>query len=156
MGPLANERRLKSVDRFVADARSRGAALVTGGGPIAREGYFYQPTILNNVPNDADIFNAEPFGPIAALSTFDRLEDAISEANRLPYGLAGYAFTRSFKVMQQLAMNLALGILWINQLPILSAGVPTGGVKDSGYGSEGGFEAMEAHLITKSVSMLGI
>ena len=156
MGPLASRRRIDATDRFVADARSRGARLETGGEAVGGQGFFYRPTVLADVPVEADVFNQEPFGPIAAVRPFDTLDDAIGEANRLAYGLAGYAFTRSFRTVQQLSSELQLGLLWINQPPILSAGMPSGGVKDSGYGSEGGWEAMEAHLATKSVSTLGV
>ena len=122
----------------------------------ATNGNFYQPTVLNDVPLNADIFNNEPFGPVAAVRGFDTLDEAITEANRLPFGLAGYAFTRSIKTAHLLSQKLELGMLWINQPAAPSPEMPFGGVKDSGYGSEGGPEAMEAYLVTKAVSIVGI
>ena len=100
------------------------------------------------------MFNQEPFGPVAAIRGFDRLEDAIAEANRLPFGLAGYAYTRSLKNAHLLSQRLELGMLWINQPAPPWAEMPFGGVKDSGYGCEGGSEALEAYLNTKAVSIL--
>jgi succinate-semialdehyde dehydrogenase / glutarate-semialdehyde dehydrogenase len=102
------------------------------------------------------VFNDEPFGPIAAVRGFDTLEEAIAESNRLPFGLAGYAFTRSIKNAHQLMHNVEVGMLWINQPATPSAELPFGGVKDSGYGSEGGPEALESYLNTKAVSMVGV
>jgi succinate-semialdehyde dehydrogenase / glutarate-semialdehyde dehydrogenase len=105
------------------------------------------------VPLDADVFNNEPFGPVAAIRGFDSLEEAIAEANRLPFGLAGYAFTRSIRNAYLLAQQVEVGMLYINQPATPSAEMPFGGVKDSGYGSEGGPEAMESYLNTKAVSI---
>ena len=102
------------------------------------------------------MFNNEPFGPIAAIRGFDTLEEAISEANRLPFGLAGYAFTKSIKNAHMLSQQMEVGMLWINQPAAPSPEMPFGGVKDSGYGSEGGPEAMEAYLITKAVSIMAV
>jgi len=102
------------------------------------------------------VFNNEPFGPIAAIRGFDTLEEAIAESNRLPFGLAGYAFTKSIKSAHLLSQKLELGMLWINQPATPSPEMPFGGVKDSGYGSEGGPEALEAYLNTKAVSILGV
>jgi succinate-semialdehyde dehydrogenase / glutarate-semialdehyde dehydrogenase len=110
--------------------------------------------VLDEVPLEANVFNQEPFGPVAAIRGFDRLEDAIAEANRLPFGLAGYAYTRSLKNAQALSQRLELGMLWINQPALPWVEMPFGGIKDSGYGSEGGSEAMEAYLNTKAVSIL--
>jgi len=154
MGPLANERRLTAMGRIVDDARAKGAKVATGGERIGKVGNFFAPTVLDEVPLEADIFNNEPFGPLAAIRGFDHLEDAIAEANRLPFGLAGYAYTRSLKNAHLLAQRLDLGMLWINQPALPWAEMPFGGVKDSGYGSEGGPEALEAYLNTKAVSIL--
>jgi succinate-semialdehyde dehydrogenase/glutarate-semialdehyde dehydrogenase len=139
------------MNKVVVDARERGAKVLTGGERVGASGYFFAPTVLDDVPLDADVFNNEPFGPVAAVRPFDTLDEAIAEANRLPYGLAGYAFTRSLKNAHRLAQRLELGMLWINQPALPSAELPFGGVKDSGYGTEGGPEAMEAYLVTKSV-----
>ena len=109
--------------------------------------------MLTNVSLESDVFNNEPFGPIAAIRGFDTLEEAIAESNRLPYGLAGYAFTKSFSNVHLLSQRMEVGMLWINQPATPWPEMPFGGVKDSGYGSEGGPEAMEGYLVTKSVSV---
>ncbi|MEP6738881.1 MAG: NAD-dependent succinate-semialdehyde dehydrogenase [Caldimonas sp.] len=156
LGPLANPRRLTAMTKLLDDARAKGATVATGGERVGQSGNFFAPTVLTDVPLDADVFNNEPFGPVAAIRVFDTLDEAITEANRLPYGLAGYAFTRSIKNAHQLAQRLELGMLWINQPANPSAEMPFGGVKDSGYGTEGGPEAMEAYLVTKSVSIMAV
>ncbi|MEY4578071.1 MAG: hypothetical protein RL701_2774 [Pseudomonadota bacterium] len=154
LGPLANARRVSALTKVVSDASQRGAKVLLGGERVGNAGYFFAPTVLNDVPLDADVFNNEPFGPVAAVRAFDTLDEAIAEANRLPYGLAGYAFTRSLHTAHQLAQRLELGMLWINQPASPSAEMPFGGVKDSGYGTEGGPEALESYLVTKTVSIM--
>ncbi|MCA0325752.1 MAG: NAD-dependent succinate-semialdehyde dehydrogenase [Proteobacteria bacterium] len=154
MGPLANDRRLAAMQSLTEDAVRRGATLAAGGQRIGDVGNFFAPTVLSEVPLDAQVFNEEPFGPMAAVRSFERLEDAIAEANRLPFGLAGYAFTGSLKSAHQLTQRLEVGMLWVNQPAMAWPEMPFGGVKDSGYGSEGGPEALEAYLNTKSVSIL--
>jgi succinate-semialdehyde dehydrogenase/glutarate-semialdehyde dehydrogenase len=153
MGPLANERRLAAMQSIVQDARAKGAQVLTGGERIGTQGNFFAPTVLSQVPLDADVLVHEPFGPIAAIRSFENIEDAIAEANRLPFGLAGYAFTNSMKTMHQLSQRLEVGMLWVNQPSAPWPELPFGGMKDSGYGSEGGTEAMEAYLNTKTVSV---
>lgn len=155
MGPLANPRRLAAMERLTADAVQRGAEVATGGERLgAGGGNFFAPTVLVNVPGDSLVFNEEPFGPIAAVRGFDTLDEALAEANRLPYGLAGYAFTGTLKTAQQITEGLQVGMLWINQPALAWPEMPFGGIKDSGYGSEGGPEALEDYLNTKSVSTL--
>jgi succinate-semialdehyde dehydrogenase / glutarate-semialdehyde dehydrogenase len=156
LGPLANPRRLTAMTNIVANAREKGATVATGGERFSDAGNFFHPTVLTNVPLDADVFNEEPFGPIAAIRGFDKLEDAIAEANRLPYGLASYAFTRSFRNVHLLSNSLEAGMLWINQPATPVPEMPFGGVKDSGYGSEGGPEALEPYLVTKSVTVMSV
>lgn len=156
LGPLANPRRVTAMAGVVEDARKRGAEVLTGGERVGDTGNFFAPTIISNLPLESDLFNNEPFGPIAGIRSFDRLEDAIAEANRLPYGLASYAYTRSFKNVQLLANKVEAGMVWINQPALPSAELPFGGIKDSGYGTEGGPEAMEAYLNTKSVAVVGV
>ena len=156
MGPLANPRRVTAMAEFTQDAVERGATLAAGGARIGDAGNFWQPTILTDVPLDAKVFNDEPFGPMAAIRNFDKLEDAISEANRLPFGLAGYAFTRSLKNADLLARRVEVGMLWINMPALPSAEMPFGGVKDSGYGSEGGPEAMDAYLNARAVTIMNV
>jgi succinate-semialdehyde dehydrogenase/glutarate-semialdehyde dehydrogenase len=153
MGPLANPRRVAAMADFLDDAVRHGAQVLAGGKRLGEQGNFFAPTILSEVPRKAKIFNDEPFGPMAALQPFERLEDAIAEANRLSYGLAGYAFTRSIKHASLLARRVEVGMLWINQPATPSAELPFGGIKDSGYGTEGGPEALEPYLNTRSISM---
>jgi len=154
LGPLANARRLTAMSKVLDDARKTGAKVETGGERVGSEGNFFAPTVLTNVSLEADVFNNEPFGPIAAIRGFDKLEEAIAEANRLPFGLAGYAFTKSFSNVHLLSQQLEVGMLWINQPATPTPEMPFGGVKDSGYGSEGGPEAMEAYLVTKAVTVM--
>ncbi len=156
LGPLANARRLTAMANIIENARSTGATVATGGERIGSEGNFFAPTVLTDVTLEADVFNNEPFGPIAAIRGFDKLEDAIAEANRLPFGLAGYAFTKSFRNVHLLSQNLEVGMLWINQPATPTPAMPFGGGKDSGYGSEGGPEAMEAYLVTKAVTVMAV
>ena len=156
IGPLANSRRITAMAKVMDDARAKGATIATGGERVGSIGNFFAPTVLTDVPLDADVFNNEPFGPVAAIRAFDTLDEAITEANRLPYGLAGYAFTKSIKTAHILAQRLELGMLWINQPATPSPEMPFGGVKDSGYGTEGGPEALEPYLVTKAVSILGV
>lgn len=156
MGPLANERRLHAMKAFTEDAVGRGAKLLHGGERIGEAGNFWQPTVLADVPLEAKVFNDEPFGPMAAIRPFDTLDEAIAEANRLPYGLAGYAFTRSLKNADLLTRRLEVGMLWVNMPAMPSAEMPFGGIKDSGYGSEGGPEALEAYLNVRSVAVMNV
>jgi succinate-semialdehyde dehydrogenase/glutarate-semialdehyde dehydrogenase len=156
MGPLANARRIDAMSAFTEDAVKKGAKLLAGGQRIGTAGNFWQPTILADVPREAKVFNDEPFGPMAAIRSFESLEEAIKEANRLPYGLAGYGFTRSLKNADLLARRLEVGMVWINMPAMPSAEMPFGGVKDSGYGSEGGPEALEAYLNTRSIATANV
>jgi succinate-semialdehyde dehydrogenase / glutarate-semialdehyde dehydrogenase len=153
MGPLANPRRLTAMQAMTADAIAKGAKVLTGGARIGEVGNFFQPTVLTDVPLNAEVFNNEPFGPVASIRTFDALEDAIAESNRLPFGLASYAYTKSIKNMHTIMHNLQVGMLWMNQPAVAFAELPFGGVKESGYGSEGGIEALEAYLNTKMVAV---
>jgi len=156
MGPLANSRRLAAMQDLTRDAIEKGATVLAGGQRIGDTGNFWQPTVLDNVPPQARVFNDEPFGPVAAIQRFERLEDAIAEANRLAYGLAGYAFTRSLRNADLLARRVEVGMLWVNTPAAPSAEMPFGGIKDSGYGSEGGPEAMDAYLNVRSVVTLNV
>ena len=156
MGPLANPRRLAAMAEFTQDAIERGAQVAHGGERIGNAGNFWQPTVLTDVPLDAKVFNDEPFGPMAAIRGFTALDEAIAEANRLPFGLAGYAFTRSLKNADLLTRRVEVGMLWVNMPAMPSAEMPFGGIKDSGYGSEGGPEAMEAYLNTRAVTIANV
>ncbi|MEU1511378.1 NAD-dependent succinate-semialdehyde dehydrogenase [Streptomyces sp. NPDC005811] len=154
MGPLANARRLTSLERLTADAVARGATVRTGGGRPDRPGYFFAPTVLTDVPPDAALMSEEPFGPIAPIVPFTRLDEALATANALPYGLAAYGFTASAATAERLSAELEAGILSLNHCGGSVHEAPSGGVKDSGYGREGGPEALDAYLVTKRVSHL--
>ena len=156
MGPLANPRRVAAMADFVQDAVARGATVAAGGERIGSAGNFFAPTVLTGVPLDAKVFNEEPFGPLAAIRGFTTLDEAIAEANRLSFGLAGYAFTGSLKNAHRLAHELEVGMLYINQPATPSAEMPFGGVKDSGYGTEGGPEALDAYLNTRAVTVMNV
>lgn len=153
MGPLANARRITAMEFLVENAQASGAKVLIGGTTLSAAGNFFAPTVIDEVPLSADVFNNEPFGPVVAMRSFEQLEEAIVEANRLPYGLAAYAFTSSLKNAHQLSREVETGMLWINQPAIASAEMPFGGIKDSGYGSEGGAEALDAYLVPKAVSI---
>jgi succinate-semialdehyde dehydrogenase / glutarate-semialdehyde dehydrogenase len=156
MGPLANARRLKTVGELVADAVTKGAELLLGGKRIGTKGNFFEPTVLADVPLSARAMNEEPFGPIALVRPFDSLADAIVEANRLPYGLAAYAFTGSIATARAVAAGVESGMVSINHFGLVNPESPFGGVKDSGHGYEGGPEAIEAYLQTRFVTMAGL
>jgi len=155
MGPLAHARRIEAMEGFVADAEAKGAELRTGGKRIGNQGFFFEPTVFTDVPLDARIMNEEPFGPIAAINRFADEEEAFEEANRLPFGLAAYAYTRSAETQTKLAARVESGMISINHHGLALPEVPFGGVKDSGYGSEGGAEAIEGYLNTKFVTQVG-
>ena len=156
MGPLANPRRLAAMQQITEDALARGATLAAGGERIGTTGNFFAPTVLLDAPLDSAVFNNEPFGPMAAVRTVKSIDEAIAEANRLPFGLSAYAFTSSIKTAHQLSARMQTGMLWINQPAAPWVELPFGGVKDSGYGSEGGPEALEAYLNTKTVAMTSV
>jgi len=152
MGPLANERRIPAMEALIADAVANGAVLKTGGRRIGNKGNFFEPTVLADVPVSARVMNEEPFGPVALVNRFVTYEEAITEANRLPYGLASYAFTRSAGTVQALGRDVEAGMLTINHNGLSLPEVPFGGIRDSGHGTEGGPEAIEAYLETRYVT----
>ena len=152
MGPLIASRRLEVMDSLVQDAVDQGATLMAGGARIGNQGSFYAPTVLGEVPTTASIMNDEPFGPLAPISRFSTLNDAVEEANRLPFGLSAYAFTSNRKTSVTLTNEVASGLLAINSLLVSSPETPFGGVLDSGYGSEGGIEGLDAFLQTRFVT----
>jgi succinate-semialdehyde dehydrogenase/glutarate-semialdehyde dehydrogenase len=156
MGPLCHARRIDAMEGFMADAAKSGAKVETGGKRIGNKGYFFEPTVLTGVPLSARVMNEEPFGPIAVVSPFKDFDAAIAEANRLEYGLAAYAYTRNTKLATAVGAALESGMVSINHHGLALPEVPFGGVKDSGYGSEGGLEALEAYLNTKFVSQLSM
>ncbi len=152
MGPLANERRIPAIEGFIADATKHGAKVAEGGERIGNKGYFFQPTVLTDIPTTARVMNEEPFGPLALVNRFSTFEDAVTEANRLEYGLAAYAYSRSARTVTALGDRIESGMISINHHGIALPETPFGGMKDSGYGWEGGAEAIEAYLATKFVT----
>ena len=156
MGPLVAERRLHAMDSFVSDAIAKGAKIETGGQRKGNKGYFYEPTVMTDVPLDAKIMNDEPFGPLAPISSFKDFDGVVKEANRLDWGLAAYAYTKNTKTAAAIGAAFESGMVSINHHGLALPEVPFGGIKDSGYGSEGGLEALEAYLNTKFISTLGM
>jgi succinate-semialdehyde dehydrogenase/glutarate-semialdehyde dehydrogenase len=156
MGPLANTRRVKAIEGFVDDALSTGAERKTGGNRIGEKGNFFEPTVLTHVPKQARAMHEEPFGPLCMINPFSTFDEVVAEANRLPYGLAAYAFTRSAKTANAIAAEVETGMMTINHFGLALPEVPFGGVKDSGYGTEGGADALEPYLVSKFVSQAGI
>jgi succinate-semialdehyde dehydrogenase / glutarate-semialdehyde dehydrogenase len=154
MGPLANERRMAAMEMFVADAKDKGARVMTGGSRIGNRGNFYPLTVLADVPDEARAMREEPFGPLALLNRVRSLDEAIEKANSVPYGLAGYAFTNSARKAERMAESIEVGNLSINHFVASSAETPFGGVKDSGFGREGGTEGLQCYTVVKNVSHL--
>ena len=152
MGPLAHARRLAAVQAFVEDARSQGARVAAGGRRIERRGWFHEPTVLADVPGSARMMNEEPFGPVALVNPFSDFDAVLAEANRLPYGLAAFAFTRDSRRVNLVGEQLEAGMIGINSFAISVPESPFGGVKESGHGSEEGVEGLEACLVTKFIT----
>jgi succinate-semialdehyde dehydrogenase/glutarate-semialdehyde dehydrogenase len=152
MGPLANMRRVQAMEALVGDALAKGARLLTGGKRPQRPGYFFEPTVLADAPDDADIMKTEPFGPVAAIQAFRDVDDAISTANSLEYGLAAYFFSDRASMIEHISSSLEVGHISVNHF---GGGVPEspfGGVKHSGIGREGGLEGLESYFTTKYIS----
>ena len=152
VGPMANKRRLSATAELVDDAVRKGARVRAGGPSERNSGYFWNPTVISDLPPDARLMNEEPFSPIALMVPFRSVEDAVSEANRLPYGLAAYAFTRSHKTAHEVASNVEVAMFGINQYSITVAETPFGGIKESGFGSEGGIEGLQGYMVNKYTS----
>jgi succinate-semialdehyde dehydrogenase/glutarate-semialdehyde dehydrogenase len=152
VGPLAHDRRPPAIAALVEDAVARGAEVVTGGGPGEGPGYFWQPTLLAGIDPQARVMTEEPFGPLALVVPFRDVEDGLEMANRLPYGLASYAFTADRERAYAVSEGIEAGMLAINHFMLTAPETPFGGVKESGYGSEGGTEGIEDYLFSKLVS----
>ncbi|MBN9080267.1 MAG: NAD-dependent succinate-semialdehyde dehydrogenase [Rhizobiales bacterium 62-17] len=152
MGPVANHRRIEAMEMLVADATAKGARLLAGGDRIGNRGYFFAPTVLADLPDDARVMREEPFGPLAVINPVKTLDEAIEKANALPFGLAAYAFTRSSRNADEIMDRVEAGNVSINTLEASVAEVPFGGVKDSGYGREGGAEGLSHYTVVKTVS----
>jgi succinate-semialdehyde dehydrogenase/glutarate-semialdehyde dehydrogenase len=155
MGPLAHKRRVPALTSFVEDAAERKAKILAGGHRIGDKGNFLEPTVVEEPPDDSKLMTEEPFGPILGLKKFKQLDEAIAKANALPFGLAAYAFTKSTSNATKIGDALESGMVTINHLGFALAEVPFGGVKDSGYGSEGGTETFDGYLVTKFVTQKG-
>ncbi|HLL09720.1 MAG TPA: NAD-dependent succinate-semialdehyde dehydrogenase, partial [Rubrivivax sp.] len=154
MGPLAQARRVEAISGFIDDAHQRGATILAGGKTLGGEGNFFAPTLIADLPEDSRLMTEEPFGPVAGLVRFKTVDEVLKRANSLPFGLAAYAFTTSTKNAQALSTGLEAGMVAINHLALALAETPFGGIKDSGYGSEGGMETFDGYLNTKLVTQL--
>ncbi|AWC23148.1 Alpha-ketoglutaric semialdehyde dehydrogenase [Aminobacter sp. MSH1] len=152
MGPVANNRRIAALEELVADAQSRGARLLFGGSRLKNNGYFFPPTALADLPDDARVMCEEPFGPLAVINPVVSIEEAIDKANSLPFGLAAYGFTNSVANADRLMSGLEAGNISINTLEASVAETPFGGVKESGLGREGGTEGLHHYTVVKNVS----
>jgi succinate-semialdehyde dehydrogenase/glutarate-semialdehyde dehydrogenase len=154
MGPLANHRRIEAMTELVADAKAKGAKVLSGGARLANRGYYFPLTVLSDLPDNARAMREEPFGPLALVNPVKNLDEAISKANSLPYGLAAYAFTNSARNVDRLSEEIEAGNLSINHYVASIAETPFGGVKESGYGREGGVEGLQGYTVVKNVSHL--
>lgn len=152
MGPLANPRRLTAMGELIGDAQAHGAGLAAGGEGAGGTGNFWMPTVLTDVPNSARVMNEEPFGPVAVTQRFTSFDEVVAQANRLPYGLAAYAYTQSARTAADIGDALEAGMIGINFSILTGPETPFGGVKESGHGSEGGIEGLEAYHVTKYVA----
>jgi len=152
MGPMANPRRVETLTEMVDDAVAAGAELVAGGSRIEGPGYFFAPSLLARVPETAMIMNDEPFGPVVATTTFTEVDEVVQRANRLPYGLGAYLFSSSLEVTTRVPRLLEAGLIGVNEFNLGGVDTYFGGVKDSGYGSEGGPEAVRGYLVPKLIN----
>lgn len=153
MGPLANARRVEAIDGLVDDARRRGATVAAGGERLGNRGFFYAPTVLTDVPDDAEILSTEPFGPVAPILPFTDEAAMLERANALEYGLSAYVLTDDVRRGERLKDALRFGTVGINDVPTHLPEVPLGGWKESGYGTEGGTEILAPYQKTKFVSV---
>jgi len=152
MGPMANARRIDTMESFVNDARDRGGKIAAGGNRPGNQGYFFEPTVITDVPDDCKVMTQEPFGPLAPVVPFKSFDEVVERANSLPFGLAAYAFTGSAQTANLIGDALQSGMVGVNSIAISTPETPFGGVKESGYGSEGGIEGLQAYLNTKFIS----
>lgn len=156
MGPLIAERRIPVMERFVQDAKDNGARIVAGGARIGNKGTFFAPTVMADVPDEAAIMREEPFGPLAPVTRFKGIDDVLERANALPFGLASYVWTGSAKTGRTMAEQLETGMVGVNSVMVSTVETPFGGVNESGYGSEGGIEGLEAYQRVKYVSEIAV
>ncbi|WP_221243189.1 NAD-dependent succinate-semialdehyde dehydrogenase [Conexibacter arvalis] len=153
VGPLTTRRQLEAVHGLVEDAVGHGATVRLGGAALDRPGNFYAPSVLTGVTSEMAIMTTEPFGPVAPIATFDTLDDAIAQANATPFGLASYVFTTSTRTAFLASERLEAGMVGVGTFAIATAEAPFGGVKDSGFGREGGPEGIEDYLVTKYMAI---
>lgn len=152
MGPLAHARRVASMERFLDDADQRGGKVLTGGARLGSTGFFFAPTVITDLPDDAMLMLEEPFGPLAPVTRFKDTDEVLGRANSLPFGLAAYVFTHSLHTAHAVSSGLECGMVTINHFGLGLAETPFGGIKDSGYGSEGGEETFDGYLVTKFIT----
>jgi succinate-semialdehyde dehydrogenase/glutarate-semialdehyde dehydrogenase len=152
LGPLANPRRLDAMEAIVHDAKARGGKIQTGGARHGNQGFFFEPTVITDIPDDSKIMTEEPFGPIAPIVPFKTFDEVVERANSLPFGLAAYAFTASGATATAIGDAIQSGMVGVNSIAISTPETPFGGVKESGYGSEGGIEGLQAYMNTKFIS----
>jgi succinate-semialdehyde dehydrogenase / glutarate-semialdehyde dehydrogenase len=153
MGPMANARGLATIQDLVADATDRGAEILAGGGRPEgiNRGYFFSPTVLGRVSDDARVMQEEPFGPIAPITTFRDYDEVMQRANSLPFGLAGYIFSNNLSVATRAYEDLECGMVGVNEMLLATAEAPFGGIKESGMGREGGSLGIHDYLDPKYV-----
>src|SRR5262249_11456799 len=153
VGPMANKRGLVRAQTLIDDAKSKGARVLTGGGRPAgfSRGYFFEPTVLGDVPDAARIMSEEPFAPVAPLTRFSSFDEVVARANALPFGLAGYVFSSSLKTATLASEALEVGMVGVNELLLASADAPFGGIKESGMGREGGALGIRDYLEPKLI-----
>jgi succinate-semialdehyde dehydrogenase/glutarate-semialdehyde dehydrogenase len=154
MGPLAHARRVDHIEGLVSDARKRGVKVAVGGDRCGDRGFFYRPTLLTDFNEECEAANIEPFGPLALASPFESLEEALTRANRVPFGLASYAMTHDIRNISTISALMESGNLIVNHWQVSLPETPFGGHKESGYGSEGGVEGLQAFQNVKFVSCL--
>ncbi|MGD9766382.1 MAG: NAD-dependent succinate-semialdehyde dehydrogenase [Pseudolabrys sp.] len=152
MGPLANPRRLDAMEAIVQDSEKRGGKIVAGGKRHGNQGYFFEPTVITDLPDDAKLMTEEPFGPVAPIVAFKSFDEVVERANALPFGLASYAFTNSASNAAAIGEALQSGMVGVNSVAISTPETPFGGIKESGYGQEGGIEGLEAYTNRKFIS----
>jgi succinate-semialdehyde dehydrogenase/glutarate-semialdehyde dehydrogenase len=152
MGPLANARRLDAMNAIVADCKTRGAKVATGGTRHGNQGFFFEPTVITDIQDDSKLMTQEPFGPVAPIIPFKTFDEVVARANALPFGLAAYAFTNSTKTANAIGDAIESGMVGINTFAISMAETPFGGIKESGYGHEGSVEGLEAYTNKKFIA----
>jgi succinate-semialdehyde dehydrogenase/glutarate-semialdehyde dehydrogenase len=153
VGPLIDDSQRSKVSELVSDAESKGAKAIVGGHQVDGRGYFYEPTVLSDVPPDAKLLKEEIFGPVAPVASFESEEDAIAAANNTEYGLVAYVYTRDIKRALRVCEGLETGMVGLNQGIVSNPAAPFGGVKQSGFGREGGYEGINEYLETKYVAV---